>query len=90
MYIMQDDPVQWNMKLFVQNNDKVKQTHKLFFYPNLASQLLNILDVKLDLATATETDIKVAILQKQKSIVVIFDTFKYKFTDIACLYTGIL
>lgn len=44
-------PVQWYLKIFVQNTDKVEQNHKLSFYPNLASQLLNILEVKLDFAT---------------------------------------
>ena len=61
-------PVQWYLKIFVQNTDKVEQTHQFSFYPNLANQLLNILEVKLDFATATETDMKVAILQNQKSI----------------------
>lgn len=74
--------MQWYLKVFVQNTDKVEQTHKLSFYPNLANQLLDILEVKLDFTIATETDMKVAILQKQKSIVVTFDTFNYKVTDI--------
>ena len=75
-------PVQWYLKIFVQNTDKVEQNHKLSFYPNLASQLLNLLESNLDFANATETDLKVAILQKQKNIVVTFDTFNYKVTDI--------
>lgn len=80
--VLSSCPVQWYLKIFVQNTDKVEQKHKLSFYSNLASQLLNILEVKLDLATATETDMKVAILQKQKSIIVTFDTFNHKVTDI--------
>ena len=49
-------PVQWYLKIFIQNTNKVKQNHKLSFYPNLASQLLNLLEVNLDFANATETD----------------------------------
>ena len=76
-------PVQWYLKILVQNTDKLEQTHKLSFYPNLANQLFNILEVKLDFATATDTDLKVAVLQNQKNIVVTFDSFNYKVTDIA-------
>lgn len=69
------------IKYFIQNTDKVEQRHKLSFDLNLASQVLNISKSSLTWPLQ-QKHIQAAILQKQKSIVVTFDLFNYKVTDI--------
>jgi len=57
------------------------QKHKLSFYPNLTSQLLNILEVKLDWASSKETD-ESSYFTEAKEHCCHIDTFNYKVTDI--------
>ena len=61
-------PLQWFLRVLVQNVDKEEQKQRLLFYSGNVKQLVEKLDILLDLNVATEDDLLIKVLEAQQEI----------------------
>lgn len=74
--------IQYFVRLLVQNSSDPSEKRRLVFNKQEIQQLKDILELSLDLNTASERDIMVAILRAGRKIKVTFESLKNKITDV--------
>ena len=74
-------PVQWVLRVPIQSSDDPKKPSFLTMSSNLLQCLLPLLSAQVDLATATEENIIIALLSDKKVFNFVFDS-KYQISDI--------
>jgi hypothetical protein len=73
---------QWYLRLLVQSSTNEAEKKRLTFFHQEVQRLMEILNVVLNLDTATERDVMTSILKANKVINITFDTFTGKVTAI--------
>lgn len=74
--------IQHPVCVLVQSSSDPSEKRKLVFYNQEIQQLKDILQLSLDLQTASERDIMVGILRAGKKIKVTFESLKNRATDV--------
>ena len=74
--------IQHLVRVLVQSSSDPSEKRKLVFYNQEIQQLKDILQLSLDLQTASERDIMVGILRAEKKIKVTFESLKNRATDV--------
>lgn len=73
---------QWYLRLLVQSSTNQAERKRLVFYNQEVQQLMDVLNITLNLDTATERNIVKTILKANQTVEITFDTFTGKVTGI--------
>lgn len=73
---------QWYLRLLVQSSTNQAERKRLSFYNQEVQQLMDVLNITLNLDTATERDMVKTILKANQTVEITFDTFTGKVTAI--------